>query len=55
MGISDHVQKSVLKRRHHNPVVTEKIIEEVHEDDAGIEQYDELKLEETKDGVIGNA
>jgi hypothetical protein len=55
LGISDHVQKGVLQRRRHNPVVTEKIVEEVHEDDAGIEQYGELKLEETKDRVIGNA
>jgi hypothetical protein len=30
-------------------------MEEVNEDDGGIQEFEELKLEDQKDGVVGHA
>ena len=58
LGIADHVQQSVVKRRRKNQPVTvpDTIVEVVEEDNAEIARYDDnIELEDTKDGVIGSA
>lgn len=55
LGIVDHIQQGVAKRRRINPIVPNTIVEEVDKDDPDIGQYEELKLEDTMDGVIGMA
>ncbi len=53
LGILDHLQQDVAKRRHRNSIALETIVEEVNKDDAAIVEFEELKLEDTKDGVVG--
>ena len=58
LGIADHVQQAVAKRRRKNKPVTvpDTIVEAVDEDNAEIARYDDnIELEDTKDGVIGCA
>ena len=58
LGIADHVQQAVAKRRRKNKPVTvpDTIVEAVDEDNAEIARYDDnIELEDTKDGVIGSA
>ena len=54
-GIADHVQEATAKRCRRNNRKT--IVEEVDEDNAEIAQFDEIEIEmeDTKDGVVGNA
>lgn len=57
LGIVAHVQWGIAKRRCRNNtlIVPDKIIEEVNEDNAAIAKFDKVKLEDTKDGVLGSA
>ncbi len=60
LGIADHVQEATAKMRRRNnksnsAIVPETIVEEVDEDNAEIAQFDEIEVEDTKDGVVGNA
>ncbi len=58
LGIGDHVQQALVKRRHKNKPVTvpDTILEVVGKDNAEIARYDDnIELEDTKDGVIGSA
>ncbi len=59
LGIADHVQqgvqKGVAKRRRQNPVVHQTIVEGVDENQAGIQELDDIELEDTKDGVVDYA
>ena len=56
LGIADHVQqgvqKSVGKRRQQNPIVHQTIVEGVDENQAGIQELDDIELEDMKDGVV---
>jgi hypothetical protein len=52
-GIADHVQEATAKRRHRNN--RKPIFDEVEEDNAEIAQFMEIEMEDTKDGVVGNA
>jgi hypothetical protein len=60
LGIADHIEQATTKRHRRNnkrksAVVDETIVEEVNEDNADIAQFDDIDVEDTKDGVIGYA
>ncbi len=56
LEITDHVQQGVQKgggkRRRQNPVVHQTIVDGLDENQAGIQELDDIELEDTKDGVV---
>jgi hypothetical protein len=53
LGIADHVEQGVGKKRHRNKDVTSENAGENIEDNVGIGEFDEIEVDKTKDGIIG--
>jgi hypothetical protein len=53
LGIADHVEQGVGKKRHCNKDVMSENAGENIEDNVGIGEFDEIEVDKTKDGIIG--
>ncbi len=53
LGIADQVEQGAGKKRHCNKDATSENAGENVEDNMGIGDFDEIKVEDTKDGIIG--